>query len=360
MKNDFKKAGYFAAVVIFIIGVMALVVSTAANYFAYDDTVVLVGELVSLLALMGLLIICVTSKGNYNRACVKFAEYILSNRKKEAEQKSIEAERLKEIQNMKSAAAQERENAVSAALEQGRSEGAQAAAAHFAQQQVNAPSANTYQSVYQPYAQNIAPNEEVLYNEYGEPVMIRRRVRRQRQQSGDVLYDRYGTPILRRAEPVTEIPAAPAHNPVLDSAQNATANVPNSAGNITVNTASASTSAPAPKPSPVPAVSPIPNPVSIPQPVSKPISTPPPTPTVSPKSTADPAPAPAPKPTPSTISTTNHQASATAVSHNQDQGAGQPYQITWQSQPSFESTESDDSDSSSGSPKPINLNPYKV
>lgn len=354
MKNNFKKAGYFSAVVIFIIGVLALIVSTAANYFAYDDTVVMVGELVSLLALMGLLIICVTSRSNYNRACVKFAEYILNNRKKDADHKSIEAERLKEIQNMKSAAAQERENAVAAALEQGRSEGAQAVAAHFAQQQANVPATDAYQAVYQSYVQNIAPNEEVLYNEYGEPVMIRRRIRRQNVRGGDVLYDRYGAPILRRAEPVAEVSSAPVQNNSLNSVPNIAANVPDSSANIAANP----TSAPDTKPAAAPAVSPIPNPVSIPKPVSKPISTPPPTPTVLPKS--KPEPAPEPKQTPATISTTNHQGSATAVSHNQSQSAGQPYQITWNSPSSSESTESDNSDSNSGSPKPINLNPYKI
>lgn len=348
MNNDFKKAGYFSAVVIFIIGVLSLIVSTAANYFAYDDTVVMVGELISLLALMGLLIICVTSKSNYNRACVKFAEYILNNRKKEAKHKSVEAERIKEIQNMKSAAVQERENAVAAALEQGRSEGAQAVAAHMSQQRAvpmqpnNAPPSEAYQPVYPRYVPNITPSEEILYNEYGEPVMVRRRVRRQRLQGGDVLYDRYGTPVMRRVEPNAEVVSAPIPNP----SANANANSVQAPATET-KSASAHIN------------SPIPNPVSIPKPVTNPFPTPVPTPPSLPKLADEPDPKPEPKPTPAAISTTNHYAASTAVPN--EQSGGQPYQISWRSSSQAESSASDDDfDDDSGTPKPINLNPYKM
>lgn len=187
MNNDFKKAGYFAAFAIFIIGALALVASVAANYFAYDETVVAAGQFVSLLALLGLLIVCVSSKRNYNKACVKFAEYILSNRKKDAERKAKDAERAKEIQNMQAAAVQERESAVAAALEQGRSEGAAQTARAM---QASGQSA---------YIQQVSPADEILYNEYGEPVLIRRRVRKQRPVSGEaVLYDKFGKPVAQQ------------------------------------------------------------------------------------------------------------------------------------------------------------------
>lgn len=353
MKNDFKKAGYFVTVVIFITGVLAIIASTVLSCFAYNDTVVMIGEFVSLFALMGLLIISVTSKSNYNKACVKFAEYILNNRKKEAENKNVEVERLKEIQNMKSAAEQERENAVAAALEQGRSEGAQAVAAHMAQQQAAIPTADAYQFLYQPYVQNIAPNEEVLYNEYGEPVMIRRRVRRRRVQSGDVLYDRYGTPVLCRAEPAAEVVTLPASASVPTSVSSSATNHPAA----TVSTGSAQASSPSPKTIPAQVVSSIPNPMSIPKPVPNPVPTPPPVPTVLPKSSAAPASEPPQKITPATISTTNQQGASTAVSH--ESGATHQYQVSWQAQSTVDSSQSDDSESDSTNPKPINLNPYK-
>jgi hypothetical protein len=289
---------------------------------------------------MGLLIIAVTAKSTYNSACVKFAEYILSNKKKEAEHKSVEAERLKEIQNMKTAAAYERDNAVAAALEQGRSEGAQAVAAHFAQQQSvqhrsaqpqppSEPHVETYASTNQAYWQNIAPNEEVLYNQYGEPVMIRRRVKKQCSQGGETLYDRYGNPVMRRAESSAEFTA----------------------------TAVPTVSAPAVAPAPEPSVAPIPSPVSIPKPMVNQITTPPPVPTAFPKSVAtEPAPAPESKPAPVTISTTNYQGSSSAVTN--DPNSASQYQISWQPQ-SASADNFSNADGDGNSPKPINLNPYK-
>ena len=211
MNNDFKKAGYFSAIAIFIIGVAALVISTAASYFAYDAAIILVGQFVSLIAFLGLLIIGVVSKHKYNSACVRFAEYILNNRKKEAERDAFDAERAKEIQNMQTAAAQERENAVAAALEQGRSEGAaQVKAAQpaqvppqYAPRMVPAPV-----EPYPAYVQQISPSDEVLYNEYGEPVMIRRRVKKQRAaKNADMQYDRFGKPVANTPAPEAPSPA---------------------------------------------------------------------------------------------------------------------------------------------------------
>lgn len=190
MNKDFKKAGYFGAFAIFIIGVLALIFSAAASYFAYDVMVVVVGQFVSLIAFLWLLVICIVSKQDYNRACVRFAEYILSSRKKDAERKAQDAKRAKEIQNMQAAAAQELENAVAAALEQGRNEGAAQTARAI---QVSGQSA---------YIQQVSPADEILYNEYGEPVLIRRRVRKQQPVSGEaVLYDRFGMPAAKNDPP---------------------------------------------------------------------------------------------------------------------------------------------------------------
>lgn len=198
MNNDFKKAGYFSAFAIFIIGMLALVASVAANYFSYDEMVVVVGQFVSLLALFGLLIVCVSSKRNYNKACVKFAEYILSNRKKDAERKAQDEKRAKEIQNMQAAAAQERESAVAAALEQGRNEGAAQTARAI---QASGQSA---------YIQQVSPADEILYNEYGEPVLIRRRVRKQRPvQNESVLYDKFGKPMAQQPKQPSQPHSSP-------------------------------------------------------------------------------------------------------------------------------------------------------
>lgn len=224
MNNDFKKAGYFSAIAIFIIGVAALVISTAASYFAYDAAIILVGQFVSLLSFLGLLIIGVVSKHKYNSACIKFAEYILNNRKKEAERDAFDAERAREIQNMQAAAAQERESAVAAALEQGRNEGAaQATAAQvpppFAPRIMPAP-VEPYPAPA--YVQPISPSDDVLYNEYGEPVMIRRRVKKQRvAQNTDMQYDRFGKPAASTNTPVSapvKVPAS-AENQVCSPSQ---------------------------------------------------------------------------------------------------------------------------------------------
>lgn len=218
MNNDFKKAGYFSAIAIFIIGITALVISTAASYFAYDAAIILVGQLVSVLSFLGLLIIGVKSKHKYNRSCIRFAEYILNNKKKESERNAHDAERAKELQNMQAAAAQERENAVAAALEQGRSEGA-AQAAHAAQANQIPPFAPRMMpapvEAYPAYVQQISPTDEVLYNEYGEPVMIRRRVKKQRAvQNGEVQYDRFGKPIAQTAVPAAPVVSTPTPVPV--------------------------------------------------------------------------------------------------------------------------------------------------
>lgn len=220
MKKDFKKAGYWLAILVFFLGIAALLISSIVNYFAYDEIVVITGQIVSFIAFILLMVICVFAKKDYNYVCTKFADYILGNRRKEAEHQATEAEHLKQIQNMKSAADHEREDAIAAAFEQGRNEGAHAALQSVA----NRPQQNP-QSISQPapqiqppvmpqpqprsaptYMQPIMPNDEILYNEYGEPVMIRRRVRKTREHyDGDVLYDRYGNPVARRAQNLWEI-----------------------------------------------------------------------------------------------------------------------------------------------------------
>ena len=259
MNNDFKKATYLAAVIIFLLGILALVGVSAANYFSYDDSVVMVGELVAIVAFFALFIVSVLSKSKYNRACVRFAEYILNNRKKDADKRASDAETAKDIQSIREAAARERDQAVAAALEQGRNEGTQAAMRDMASRMpmaapMTAPAAPmaapaapiptqisaapvaampTAAAVPQPvnaavnqqpeeraehqmptppypaapyYPQPVSSNEEMLYNEYGEPVMIRRRVRKSSApMEGDVLYDSYGNPVIRRSQGFWEV-----------------------------------------------------------------------------------------------------------------------------------------------------------
>lgn len=207
MNNDFKKAGYFSAFAIFIIGIAALVISTIASYFAYDAIIILVGQLVSLIAFLGLLIVSAASKHKYNKACVRFAEYIINNRKKEAERNALDAERAREFQSIQTAAALERDQAVAAALEQGRNEGMAHAMQTSPRRMVSAPV-----ETCPGYVQQISPADEVLYNEYGEPVMIRRRVKKQRvAPNNDVQYDRYGKPVSEATAPPP--PPAPAYTP---------------------------------------------------------------------------------------------------------------------------------------------------
>ena len=192
---------------------------------------------------MLLLVMCVSAKSTYNQVCSRFAEYIVNNRKKDSDKRTNDADRIKEIQNIKAAAAQEKERAVAAALEQGRSEGAKAAMeGHY-------PSAQPYQAAQavpqsapassqaQPQAMPVygqspvmqPPAEEMLYNEYGEPVMVRRRVRRtQVAAEGEMLYDGMGNPVIRRNQGLWE-PIEPRREIVvkLETAPNTTAFVTN-------------------------------------------------------------------------------------------------------------------------------------
>ena len=127
MRKDFKRAGYLLTVLIFLLGIGALVISSVANYFSYNDSVVVIGEFISFVALIMLVVMCVLAKSNYNYVCTKFADYIISSRQKETQFQENEAEHLKQIETMRSAAQRERDTAVAAALEQGRNEGAHAA-----------------------------------------------------------------------------------------------------------------------------------------------------------------------------------------------------------------------------------------
>ncbi|MGN0474515.1 MAG: hypothetical protein ACI4IJ_05445, partial [Acutalibacteraceae bacterium] len=159
----------------------------------------------------GLLIICFVSKHKYNSVCVKFAEYILNIRKKDAERDAADARHAKEIQNLQTAAAKERESAVAAAFEQGRSEGAAKAAMAARTNPSNRFKPHMTPAPVEPYpsyVQQFAPADEVLYNEYGEPVMIRRRVKKQHVvQNSNMQYDRFGAPIQTAIPVQTTAPA---------------------------------------------------------------------------------------------------------------------------------------------------------
>lgn len=232
MKKDFKRAGYLLTVLIFLLGIGALVVSAAAHYFSYSDSVVIIGEFVTFVALIVLVMMCIFAKSNYNYVCTRFADYIIESREKESQFQENEAQHLKQIETMRTSAQRERDTAVAAALEQGRREGAvsapqtadsnEADAYAAPSQPVSIPSA----AVSQPVAPSATPpvysaaaprtaaqrpvggyvmpltlGDEILYNEYGEPVMIRRRVRRVREAVGDMYYDRGGNSVARTAEP---------------------------------------------------------------------------------------------------------------------------------------------------------------
>ena len=90
MNNDFKKSSYWLTIIFFLIGIAALVCVSAAKYFQFDELVVTVGQIVSLLAFFVMFINCIYSKSKYNSACIRFADYILTNRKKEAERKMFD------------------------------------------------------------------------------------------------------------------------------------------------------------------------------------------------------------------------------------------------------------------------------
>ena len=241
MNNDFKKSSYLLTIIFFLVGIAALVGVSAAKYFQFDELVVSVSQIISLLAFFAM--------------CIRFADYILTNRRKEAERRSADAERMQEMQNIRAAAERDREKAVAAALQQGRSEGAQSSGAMAAEQravpfpmpqsmpaqpnmpapvQPSAPTQQTMpvtpqQPVPAPVQQPAPapaqqqrmpepqravparrepveqPNEEVLYNEYGEPVMMRRRVRKTPYSpDGEMLYDSNGNPVIRRNQGLWE------------------------------------------------------------------------------------------------------------------------------------------------------------
>lgn len=223
MRKDFKRAGYFLTTLFFLLGLAALIIGSGLKFFSFDKDVVIIARIVSLIAMLILGFTCFSAKRSYNYVCTKFADYIISSRKKEAEHQEDDAQRVREIQEMRAAAERDRENAVAAALEQGRTEGASAAAASApapsyappvnygasvptAPTAPSAPAVSAQRPAYpQPaasgYMQPITPGDEVLYNEYGEPVMIRRRVRRASAAAAEVLYDRYGNPVPRPAQP---------------------------------------------------------------------------------------------------------------------------------------------------------------
>ena len=136
MNNDFKKSSYVLTIIFFFIGIAALVGVSAGKYFQFDEIVVTVSQIVSLLAFFIIFINCIYAKSRYNNACVRFAEYIINNRRKESERKFAEAERMQEVENTVRAEAQrDREKAVTAALQQGRSEGAMGARQSVSAQQ---------------------------------------------------------------------------------------------------------------------------------------------------------------------------------------------------------------------------------
>ena len=58
MRKDFKRAGYLLTVLIFLLGIGALVISSVANYFSYNDSVVVIGEFISFVALIMLVVMC--------------------------------------------------------------------------------------------------------------------------------------------------------------------------------------------------------------------------------------------------------------------------------------------------------------
>lgn len=248
MNNDFKKSSYILTILFFLIGIAALVCVSAAKYFQFDELVVTVAQVVSLAAFFVMFINCVYAKSKYNTACLRFADYILTNRRKEAERRAADAERLKEMQCIREASEHDRAREVEAALQQGRNEGRQSAgemsaagqqapylptAPSFSAQQPvpvqrmpmpvppSAPYPAPYPAPYsapsqqrQPEPQrtpsfqrepDVRPNEEVLYNEYGEPVMMRRRVRKTPSSpDGELLYDGNGNPVIRRNQGLWE------------------------------------------------------------------------------------------------------------------------------------------------------------
>lgn len=261
MNNDFKKSSYILTILFFLIGIAALVCVSAAKYFQYDEIVVTVAQIVSLAAFFIMFINCIYAKSKYNSACIRFADYILTNRRKEAERKALDVERMKEMQNIREASEHEREKAVAAALQQGRNEGAQLPSETSAerpqmpyqqampmsqpyaipqpsampqsqtapmqqpvpmQQRMPMPASQPMpvrQPVPAPVQQrmpepqrnlpvqraDVQPNEEVLYNEYGEPVMMRRRVRKTPSSpDGEMLYDSNGNPVIRRNQGLWE------------------------------------------------------------------------------------------------------------------------------------------------------------
>ena len=117
MNNDFKKSSYLLTTVFFLIGIAALVCVSAAKYFKFDELVVTVGQIVSLVAFFVMFINCIYSKSKYNNACIRFADYILTNRRKEAERKAADVERMKEMQNIRESAERDSKKAIEAALE---------------------------------------------------------------------------------------------------------------------------------------------------------------------------------------------------------------------------------------------------
>ena len=218
MNNDFKKSSYILTILFFLIGIAALVCVSASKYFQFDELVVTVAQIVSLLAFFVMFINSVYAKSKYNSACIRFADYILTNRRKEAERKTLDAERMKEMQNIREAAEHERVKAVEAALQQKRSEEAQTAARPQTPYQQPVPMPQTVpmqqrvpapqpmpQAVPVQREADLRPNEEMLYNEYGEPVMMRRRVRKTPSSpDGELLYDSNGNPVIRRNQGLWE------------------------------------------------------------------------------------------------------------------------------------------------------------
>ena len=168
--NDFKKSSYLLTIIFFFVGIIALVSVSAAKYFAFDDLVVAISQIAALVSFFIMFINCIYTKSRYNSACLRFAEYILNNRRKESERKAADAERAKEIENIRAAAERDREKAVAAALEQGRNEGAVQDASVPQQNTVISQPGMPVQQQRMPYPQpGIPVQQRMSYPQQGMP-----------------------------------------------------------------------------------------------------------------------------------------------------------------------------------------------
>lgn len=168
MKYNFKKSSYGSNILIGFLCIIVLLLSTAAFYFEPDIIFTFACQALVLLLVIILVISSIISKKKYNYACKTFADYIVNNRKKEEGRTQKDVELAEQIKNLQESSVKGREDAIAEAFARGKNEGISQATQMIQE----------FNSFTPQVPENLSSDEEALYNEAGEVVLIRRKVKK--------------------------------------------------------------------------------------------------------------------------------------------------------------------------------------